>query len=256
MKTRLRSLVSYLLVLVAVAIVGCGGPGDTEPPTYTKDMLDTIELYATPVEIARRRMPELSELIEERRWVDVDTFIHGPYGQLRRDLSFIEKANFARQMRDQGYDRATICAALHSDKTLISRMISVIDRLPPDLVEVIGAAPSAGRDRWLVVADRIEADVLSPEEAIATVNLARDAHSSDARFAALFSALNRRRDAARPAPADRPLRGAEGEPIGKATRRSGATVVTLPDKTAPGFADWLITALPDLHHRWKTGDGG
>lgn len=180
----------------------------------------------------------------------------GQENAARRDLSFIEKANFARQMRDLGYDRATICAALHSDKTLISRMISVIDRLPSDLVEVIGAAPSAGRDRWLVVADRIEADVLSPEEAIATVNLAQDANSSDARFAALYTVLHRNRGTRRDTPADRPLKGAEGETIGKAARTSGATVVTLPDKTAPGFADWLITALPDLHHRWKTGEGG
>lgn len=186
----------------------------------------------------------------------------GQENAARRDLSFIEKANFARQMRDQGYDRATICAALHTDKTLISRMLSVIDRLPPDLVAVVGAAPSAGRDRWLAVAERIEADVLSPDEAIAAVKRAPEAHSSDARFAALFAALHRPRGtAARPRPdapearAERPLKGAGGEAIGKARRRSGATVVTLSDKTAPGFADWLITALPELHHLWKTGDG-
>ena len=184
----------------------------------------------------------------------------GQENAARRDLSFIEKANFARQMRDLGYDRATICAALHIDKTLISRMFSVVDRLSPDLIEMIGSAPSVGRDRWLTLAEWIEADVFSVDEAIATVNLAQDGHSSDARFEALYATIGRHhgkpgrpRRAAAP---DTPLRGAAGEPLGQVRRRSGATLLKLSDKSAPGFADWLIAALPELHHRWKDGDDG
>ncbi|WP_104019689.1 plasmid partitioning protein RepB [Roseovarius nitratireducens] len=188
----------------------------------------------------------------------------GQENAARRDLSFIEKANFARQMRDLGYDRATICAALHIDKTLISRMFSVVDRLSPDLIEVIGAAPSVGRERWLTLAEWIEADVFSLDEAIATVNLARDGTGSDARFEALYAAIGRhrgkpgrqRRDTPPDTPPDTPLRGAAGEPIGQVRRKSGATLLKLSDKGAPGFADWLIAALPELHHRWKDGDDG
>ncbi|GAW37438.1 chromosome-partitioning protein ParB [Roseovarius sp. A-2] len=182
----------------------------------------------------------------------------GQENAARRDLSFIEKANFARQMRDQGYERSTICAALHIDKTLISRMLSVVDRLSPDLIEAIGAAPSVGRDRWLTLAERIETDVFSVDEAIATVNLARDGSSSDARFEALFKAIERHRDTPgrKPPASDTPLKGAAGETIGQALHRSGTTLLKLPDKTAPGFAEWLIAALPDLHHRWKDGDDG
>jgi ParB family chromosome partitioning protein len=182
----------------------------------------------------------------------------GQENAARRDLSFIEKANFARQMRDQGYDRATICAALHIDKTLISRMLSVVDRLSPDLIEVIGAASSVGRDRWLALAERSEADVFSVDEAIATVNLARDGTSSDARFEALFKAIERHRGkpGRKPPASDTPLKGAAGETIGQALRKPGTTLLKLPDKTAPGFADWLISALPELHHRWKDGDDG
>jgi len=184
----------------------------------------------------------------------------GQENAARRDLSFIEKANFARQMRDHGYDRTTICAALHIDKTLISRMFSVVDRLSPDLIEVIGAAPSVGRDRWLTLAEWIEADVFSLDEAIATVNLARDGTSSDARFEALYAAIGRHRgQPARQrsdAPPETPLRGAAGEPIGQVRRKPGATLLKLSDKGAPGFAEWLIAALPELHHRWKDGDDG
>ena len=184
----------------------------------------------------------------------------GQENAARRDLSFIEKANFARQMRDFGYDRLTICAALHIDKTLISRMFSVIDRLSPELVELIGAAPSVGRDRWLTLAEWIEADVVSVDEAMATVNLARDGRSSDARFEALYLAIARHRETPgrprRETPPETPLRGAAGVSIGQVRRKPGATLLKLSDKGAPGFAEWLIAALPELHHRWKDGDDG
>ena len=77
----------------------------------------------------------------------------GQENTARRDLSFIEKCNFARQMVAAGYKRQIICDALSIDKTLISRMLSVADRIPLDVVEAIGAAPSIGRDRWLALAD-------------------------------------------------------------------------------------------------------
>ena len=186
----------------------------------------------------------------------------GQENAARRDLSFIEKANFARQMRDHGYDRATICAALHVDKTVISRMLSVVDRLPVDLIEVIGAAPSVGRDRWLKVAECIERDVFSADEAISVVNLTAGGSGSDARFEALYRALahvsgtktsGRKKTPAREPP--RALAGGDGAPIGKAARRRDATVLHLSETAAPGFADWLIRALPGIHQRWKDGDG-
>ncbi|MFB9151304.1 plasmid partitioning protein RepB [Roseovarius ramblicola] len=186
----------------------------------------------------------------------------GQENAARRDLSFIEKANFARQMRDHGYDRATICAALHVDKTVISRMLSVVDRLPVDLIEVIGAAPSVGRDRWLAVAEWIEADVFSAEEAIAVVNLTAGSDGSDTRFEALHRALTHvtgggrtRKTQTAPREPPRALEGGDGTALGKAARRRGATVLHLSDKAAPGFADWLIRTLPEIHQRWKDGDG-
>jgi ParB family chromosome partitioning protein len=178
----------------------------------------------------------------------------GQENAARRDLSFIEKANFARQMRDQGYERATICAALHVDKTVVSRMLSVVDRLPVDLIEVIGAAPSVGRDRWLVVAEGIEAGILSAEEAQALANLAADAGTSDKRFEAVFAALQQSTPPPRRRPA-RQLEGASGAAIGEVTEKSGATVLALSEKASPGFAEWLIARLPEIHRRWQDGGG-
>ena len=162
----------------------------------------------------------------------------GQENTARKDLSFIEKANFARQMRDGGYDRKVICDALHMDKTLISRMLSVTDRIPVDLIEAIGAAPTVGRDRWLKLADKINGRNL--------VTAAKGA-SSEARFDAAMAALVTPRPPA-PPPRSHTLDG--GAELAKSARKSGKTVLTLHRKVAPGFDDWLVENLTQLHRDW------
>lgn len=67
----------------------------------------------------------------------------GQENSARRDLSFIEKANFARQMVAHGFERKVVCDALHIDKTVISRMLAVVDAVPQPLIATIGPAPHA-----------------------------------------------------------------------------------------------------------------
>ncbi|ERN40283.1 photosystem II protein PsbQ [Rubidibacter lacunae KORDI 51-2] len=87
----LQSLFSLTLILVSVFAVSCSGPSPLEPPTYTSDQLQSIALYRVPVDTARDRFNELNKLIGNRSWVDVDTFIHGPLGLLRRDMSVLTR---------------------------------------------------------------------------------------------------------------------------------------------------------------------
>lgn len=162
----------------------------------------------------------------------------GQENAARKDLSFIEKANFARQMRDAGYERKVICDALHMDKTLISRMLSVTDRISVDLIEAIGAAPAVGRDRWLKLADKINTrDLLS----------AAQGASSEARFDAVMAALVTPRP---PAPPPRSHKLDTGAELAKSARKAGKTVLTLHSKAAPGFDDWLVENLTQLHRDW------
>jgi ParB family chromosome partitioning protein len=168
----------------------------------------------------------------------------GQENSARRDLSFIERVNFARQMRDMGYDRKVICDALHVDKTLISRMISVADRIAPDVIETIGAAPSVGRDRWLKLADLLAAKPDSDVAALA------QGDTSDDRFEALLQALQGAKPASKPKPATA-LLGAKGQPLGQVKRSGSRTTLTLNAKQAEGFEDWLINNIQDLHARFK-----
>ncbi|MGR3321938.1 MAG: plasmid partitioning protein RepB [Pseudooceanicola sp.] len=171
----------------------------------------------------------------------------GQENSARRDLTFIEKANFARQMVDLGFERKVICDALHIDKTVISRMLAVIEAVPMPLIRAIGPAPSAGRDRWLKLADGA-----GDKDAKA---LARQlsGETSDARFEealALVTAAPVKRTKA----PETELK-ADGHRIARAKKQGKKTVLTFDAAEADGFEDWLIENIGEIHRSWKDARG-
>jgi ParB family transcriptional regulator, chromosome partitioning protein len=80
----------------------------------------------------------------------------GQENSARADLSFIERARFARRLEDMGYGRDLIMSALAVDKYGLSRMISVTMRIPLPVIDAIGPAPGIGRDRWVELAEHFQ----------------------------------------------------------------------------------------------------
>ncbi len=72
----------------------------------------------------------------------------GQENSARANLSFIEKALFAKKLISMGQSKETIKSALTIDDTLLSRMLSVVEIIPGSVIEAIGAAKNVGRDRW------------------------------------------------------------------------------------------------------------
>jgi len=189
----------------------------------------------------------------------------GQENTARRDLSFIEKVNFARQMEEAGYSRKVICDALSIDKTLISRMLSVAERIPPGIIARIGSAHGVGRDRWMEFAQLIETAGVDEEGLIAMLG-ACPADSGEGRFDYLHDWMTRRSglaEAAPPAPpkplapgpkpAARTLQGEAGEPLGEARSMRRALVLRLSLEATQGFEEWLVNELPRLHADWRAG---
>ena len=83
---------------------------------------------------------------------DLDDIAHvvaqGQENSARANLSFIEKALFAKTLLGSGQTKDTIQKALSIDETLLSRMLSIVDTIPPGVIRAIGAAKGVGRDRW------------------------------------------------------------------------------------------------------------
>jgi photosystem II protein PsbQ len=87
-----RPILSLILVVVTTLLVSCGSPAVSAPPTYTPEKLQKISTYRIPLDIARQRIPELGQSIAKEDWSDANSFLHGPLGLLRRDLTYLSKA--------------------------------------------------------------------------------------------------------------------------------------------------------------------
>ncbi|KQU88483.1 plasmid partitioning protein RepB [Ensifer sp. Root31] len=113
----------------------------------------------------------------------------GQENSARANLSFIERASFAHRLEALGHDRSVISTSLTADKTAISKMMTVTDRISPEVIRSIGPAPSTGRDRWLELS--LLAGKADNAGQIGEV-LAQPSFgslTSDERFNALFNAL-------------------------------------------------------------------
>lgn len=114
---------------------------------------------------------------------DADHVIaQGQENSARENLSFIERSMFAQRLLDLNYDKPTIQAALAVDAPMLTRMLSVSNRVPEAIVGKIGPSKSVGRDRWIDFAQRIE----KPSTRALVATLVEDARfsalESDARF--------------------------------------------------------------------------
>ncbi len=268
-------------------LIDAGGLQDRLENDVAEDqsLLNSIREYGQQVPILVRPHPETEgryQIVYGRRRVlalrdlgqpvkamvrDLDdarlVMAQGQENTARRGLSFIEKANFAAQMRDHGYKRKAIIDALSIDKTLVSRMLLIVDRIGYELVTRIGAAPNIGRDRWGVLANEIEQRAADPQVIIGMLSLNDDGANSDARFEKALEFI-----AGQPvtsaAAADReaplPVKGrqsrrkihnsATGATIAAVMQNPEKVVMTIDRAESGGFEDWLVDNLDSIHRDW------
>lgn len=262
---QIADLKTRALVEVAAELIDDAGLQDRldDDPAGIEALVASIREYGQQVPVLLRQSPKDAtrfEVVYGRRRVralrqlgqpvramvrvltDRDLIVaQGQENAARKDLTFIEKANFARQMVESGFERKVICDALHIDKTVISRMLSVTDAVPYPIIVAIGAAPSVGRDRWLSLAERIKGRAIGQ-----LVEMAVGA-SSDERFQSMFDALAP--DKLKPARgAKRAVVAVDGQTLGEVAQKGGKTVLTLQENS--GFDQWLIDNLKTLHQQF------
>ena len=87
---RFRSILTVLLTVAIVFLLASGNPAvaarTSSQPTYTPAQLEQIQRYAIDVDELRDRVAELPTLIQQQKWVDVKSLIHGPLGELRAKM--------------------------------------------------------------------------------------------------------------------------------------------------------------------------
>jgi ParB family chromosome partitioning protein len=175
-----------------------------------------------------------------RPLTDEELFVaQGKENLERQDLSFIERALFAKNLEDRGVARETLMAVFAVHKGNLSTMISVVRRIPADLIEWIGAAPKAGRPRWEALANLLQDDADRWRQILSRPGVSQ--LRSDQRFAAVFSAMST------PTSRMEQIVGIKGEDIATVTRSQGKFRVVVDDRRTPEFAAFLVQELPAIH---------
>lgn len=145
---------------------------------YGRRRLAAIRGLGTPVKALIRSLSDEEAVLAQ-----------GQENNLRKDPSFIEKALFAGDLEEAGYDARVVQDALNVNRSHTSHMRKVREAFPRQVLERIGAAPSIGWKRWYelaVVVLEKKIDVLSVHPAPFP-----EGSSSDERFAAWVKALPR-----------------------------------------------------------------
>jgi ParB family chromosome partitioning protein len=166
----------------------------------------------------------------------------------RHDLSYIEKALFARRLEDQGFERAVIMSALSTDKGDLSRYISIARMIPEPLLQAIGPAGKAGRARWIAFAERL--GQLRAEKIVQETldSAAFRQLGSDGRFALLFQALEK--TTRKPATKSRIWINRAGQKAARIESLPDRTIVTIDEGAVPAFGAYLADHLDGLYEQF------
>ena len=171
----------------------------------------------------------------------------------RKDLTFIEQALFASELKRRKYKRETIAAALSLPPTNVSKLTKLAETVPREIIEAIGPAPKVGRPRWEALARVIEQSGMA--SALAAMTALVDAEDwsdldSNGRFARFFKNY-----AATPRePGERLFKG-QGVTLLQNGSDASATF-QISDENKTGLVAHLRDALPGLIEAYlrRTGE--
>ena len=111
---------------------------------YGRRRLAAIKALGVPVKALIRTLSDEEAVLAQ-----------GQENNLRKDPSFIEKALFAGDLEEAGYDARVVQDALNVNRSHTSHMRKVREAFPRAVLEQIGAAPSIGWKRWYDLAVKV-----------------------------------------------------------------------------------------------------
>jgi ParB family chromosome partitioning protein len=160
----------------------------------------------------------------------------------RKDLSYIEKARFAHRL-EQRFSRTTIMASLSIYKSDLSNMLSVVGKIPGDVVDAIGPASGVGRRGWIDLAERFTDGKAGGAARRVVADPRFQSFDSDERFKKVLASLK--------PPSGQSLTEiwptASGGSLAKVTCNDDRVSLTIDRRKSPEFADFVLNRLRDLY---------
>lgn len=177
----------------------------------------------------------------------------GQENTARADLSFIERALFAKKLAEQ-FDNATIMSSLAINKTVLSKLQSVITNIPESVIYKIGAARGVGRDRWYDLSVLFKGSSVDGIDHLLEHDRFRKA-SSDDRFLMVFN-LAKKQDKTVSTHKQNALTAKPWVPndksvsvITKSRPKNFALVFT--EQEAKPFGEWISRNLDELYEAFR-----
>lgn len=198
----------------------------------------------------RRRMAAASFLGRKVRAVVRDlndeqlVVAQGQENEARNPLTFIEKCRFAATLERQGFSRKIMESALSVDKSDLSRMLQVIEAVPEEIVDWVGAAPEIGSPRWTALSGlmgdskaRARAKQVIAREKLGAPN------ASSKRFLLVLAAASEKVSPSKPLPWRRP--GLK-KPYGALTVTPRRITLVIDRAAHPVIAELALERFEDL----------
>lgn len=177
----------------------------------------------------------------------------GQENTARSDLTFVEKSLFARKLVSSGMSKDVVKAALTIDNTLLSRMLSVAETIPDNVLDAVGAARGVGRDRW----EELKKLVQNPANAERALEFIRTEAFRDTSEAERFNVLLAELKIAKKAkkqPTSPSVRQFDvaAKTISVTTKSSGKTfTLALTSKDASRFGAYISDQLESLYQTFQ-----
>lgn len=169
---------------------------------------------------------------------------------VRENLTWIELAMWAVQLKEAGLSNRAICPVLGLSEAGVSHLFRVTSVIPSDIIYAIGRARQVGRPKWTAFAELLKApgkieavrDILSTEEFRNSDGAGRIALATSAAIGKTKTAPNNPAATIDFALGDRLF--------GRMKTSASGTLVTIPKKEDL-FAQWLVKRMPDLMREYK-----
>ncbi|WLE01022.1 plasmid partitioning protein RepB (plasmid) [Agrobacterium leguminum] len=194
--------------------------------------------------MAEADRPELIKIkayvrdLSDRQLIEEQALENG----VRENLTWIELAMWAVQLKEAGLSHRAICPVLGLSEAAVSHLFRVTSVIPSDIIYAIGRAKAVGRPKWTVFADLLKDDT--------KIEVVRKALTTEA--------FKKADGAGRIALATSAAIGAPSKPqgqiveltlgdrlFGRMKRAPSGTTITI-SKTEDAFAQWLADRMPDL----------
>ena len=175
----------------------------------------------------------------------------------RLETSYIERAYFASQIRAAGKSEAEIASILGVQRPSVSRMKTLLEAIPEDLIEALGPVPD-GRRRWDAVKDALGA-FQAPPTVSQLVEMVDQSVDVDKRLESLLKALEsyrRKTEGAgtKPAPRATTVRKIAENRV-SVSRKGRGISISISSDTDAAFADFLDERLDDMFTEWSGQQG-